>query len=325
MRIPFLLSVSFPFYFCLSISNSCSQHTSEAKSIFGVYETNTPCEEDVLNMLHLAPNFKCDMLRWKLTLYKETTSQFPSSFDLACTYGSGKQGTRGFTEEAKTLELNGKCTVGRGTLKDPQAIVYTLVADNINISLTFFRPDQNLLHLLAVDKSLMVGNAGFSYTFNRKDLVSASLGKFIPKQVSQIKLNYSSSIVGIFGGRFPCNNVIKNLQGITSSQCNLIKCQLTLFQDSITHLPAGFNLSTIYVGFGDNNRYNATGTWKILQGTVTDSDAIVYLLQPEKSKPQTPILLQKADDNVLFFLDNDTNLLRGNEYCAYTLSRTGDQ
>jgi hypothetical protein len=98
-----------------------------------------------------------------------------------------------------------------------------------------------------------------------------------------------------------------------------VKYQLTLYQDTVTHTPAGFRLNTVYVGFGDNNVYIVTGKWKLLQGTVADPEAMVYRLEPENSPMQ--LLLQKADENILFFLDNDTRLLTGNDYCSYTLNR----
>jgi hypothetical protein len=57
------------------------------------------------------------------------------------------------------------------------------------------------------------------------------------------------------------------------------------------------------------------------QGTKTDAGAIVYQLEPDSGKPQSLSFL-KADDNILFFMDKERNLLVGNDYSSYTLNRT---
>src|ERR1051325_2144954 len=158
--------------------------------------------------------------------------------------------SRNFLDGGKTVELKGKCKIGEGLPANAKAIVYNLVADNPFISLSFYRLDQNILHLLSSDKNLMVGSAAWSYTLNRKDPVYASSGKIIPKPVSQTKINSNSAMIGIFQGRSPCSNALKELHNITSNNCGIIKCQLKLYQDSITHTPTTFLLNTIYVGFG---------------------------------------------------------------------------
>jgi hypothetical protein len=61
------------------------------------------------------------------------------------------------------------------------------------------------------------------------------------------------------------------------------------------------------------------GTWTMLQGTKTDPNAVVYQLQLEGS--QAPVSFLKVDENHLFMLDRDWNLLVGNALFSYTLSR----
>ena len=302
------------------ISNICVQPARDTREVFGIYEATTPCNNSVLSMLQLSPDNKCEMMKWKLTLFKVAGAQSPSSFELNCTYGMTKQGTRGFLNGAKTLQLKGNCNSEQGIPENTKAIVYKLAADN-NISLSFFRPDENILHLLAGDKSLVVGSAAWSFTLNRTEPIYHPGKTFTPVSIPQMKLTSSSTIIGTFEGRAPCTKTLKDLQGITSSNCALVKCQLKLLQDSITHVPSRFILNTIYVGFGDDNKYSTTGTWKILQGTVADAATIVYELKPEKTNLGSTILLQRADNNILFFLDQNTQLLTGNDYVSYTLNR----
>ena len=303
-----------------AISNICVHPDAKTREVFGIFEATTPCNSSVLSMLQVSSGANCEMMKWKLTLYKEANMQSPSSFELDCTYGVPKQGTRGFVEGTKTMQLKGKCSIEQGIAGNAKATVYKMAGDN-NVTLSFFRPDQNILHLLAGDKSLVVGSAAWSYTLSRKEPVYGPGKTFSPVAISQMKLSSRSSIIGTFEGRAPCTKLLKDLHGITSANCGLVKCQLKLFLDSIMHTPSRFILNTIYVGFGDDNRYMATGTWKVLQGTVADPTAIVYQLTPEKARSGSSILLQKADDNILFFLDNNTHLLAGNEYVSYTLNK----
>ncbi|HET6994410.1 MAG TPA: hypothetical protein VFI06_05495, partial [Chitinophagaceae bacterium] len=67
-------------------------------------------------------------------------------------------------------------------------------------------------------------------------------------------------------------------------------------------------------------RYVSTGKWTVIRGTVADPGAIMYQLQPDSG--QGPVLsFKKADDNILFMTDENGNLLVGNDYVSFTLSR----
>jgi hypothetical protein len=61
------------------------------------------------------------------------------------------------------------------------------------------------------------------------------------------------------------------------------------------------------------------GTWTIIEGTEGDPDAVIYQLQLEGSP--APVSFLKADENHLFLLDGDMNLLVGNALFSYTLSK----
>jgi hypothetical protein len=93
--------------------------------------------------------------------------------------------------------------------------------------------------------------------------------------------------------------------------CLKTKMRLTLYQDKTTGAPGSYMLmgtSTI-----------REGTWTILQGTPDDPDAVVYQLRLDGS--QEPASFLKADENHLFLLDQDLNLLVGNALFSYTFSR----
>jgi hypothetical protein len=268
-------------------------------------------------MLHIPQQTKCDFVKWNLTLNCDKTLN-PSTFRLNCTYGLGKQGTRGFTEGAETIELKGNLTIDKANNLNPVATVYRLTADNSAVILYFLKAGENLLHLLDRDRRPMIGSAAWSFTLNRKDPVNPPPTKPLKTIVPIQQLATDSPVVGIFEGRTPCNAVLRELHGISAGGCQVVKCQLILYQDEKTHQPSTFLLHTIYVGGGDDTKYSTTGTWTIAHGT-NNNLAILYQLNPDK--PPSLISLLKVDDNILFFLDKDENFLVGNSYSSYTLSR----
>ena len=61
------------------------------------------------------------------------------------------------------------------------------------------------------------------------------------------------------------------------------------------------------------------GKWTILKGSKTDLNALVYQLDPDS--PGGFLSFLKGDDNILFVLDRERNLMVGNIYFSYTLNR----
>jgi hypothetical protein len=307
------------FFLCGGITISCSQTSDPTAGSF--FEATTPCNEAAKKMLGIPLDLKCEMMRWAITLYKDPNKDAPTTFSLNCTYGLAKQGTRGFMEGATTIELKGKCSTGKSIRGNTNAIIYKLAAENSTIVLSFLKADENLLHLLSEDKHLVIGGAGWSYTFNRTNPVVRSQDKFIPVKVSPQNIHASSDTVGIFQGRTPCNAPLRAINNIPPAGCQVVKCQLILLQDIKTHSPSTFILKTIYVGNGDDNIYSVTGKWKLMQGALSDPASIIYQLETGPGKSNASLLLLKADDNILFFLDKDTHYLVGDQYSSYTLNR----
>ena len=300
----------------IGITNSCSQSSSPVNSVYGIYEGTTPCTDAVKKILNIPADKKCDMMRWRLSIYKDSKKSIPSDFDLFYTYGIGKQGTKGFTEDAITVELKGKLTI----YKIGISTVYNLYDDSSKITLSFLQPDQNLLHLLNENKQLMIGTGAWSYTINRTiPLVSENKFSFQPATRSYV--DSDSASFGIFDGRVPCNDEMRELHGIPVRGCDIIKCRLILYIDSNTRQPTTFLLYTIYVGNGDDNRYSITGKWKLLQDLKYDQSAFFFQLVPSPPKSQVTLTLLKADDNILFFLNKDNSFKTGSIYTSYTLSR----
>ncbi|MBD0332378.1 MAG: hypothetical protein ICV66_06960 [Chitinophagaceae bacterium] len=311
--------VAILFIMSFAFTSSCSQPTSKNPAQV-LFEATTPCNEVLKKMLKIPSAAPCEMVKWMLTLYRDPKTSTSSTFHLSCEYGVPKQGTRGFTKGATIIELKGKWATGNGIEANSKATVCTLNADDASISLSFMQLDQNLLHLLDTEGHLMVGTAAWSYTLNRVDPVAVSSKKFLPDPKLQLHTTGDSTIVGIYDGRIPCKGLKQAFKDISGKGCQIIKCEIILYQEVETHTPAAFQLNAIYVGEGDS-RHITTGKWTITQGKLDDSSAIVYQLQPMAGTLIQPLYLLKADDNILLFIDKDGSLMVGDSYCSYTLNR----
>ena len=124
----------------------------------------------------------------------------------------------------------------------------------------------------------------------------------------------SSAVYGVFAGRTPCQEFLKEYNLDENAACAKRKMGITLYEDSVTHKP------TSYETWG-MAKWTGKGKWHILQGTPTDPQAIVFQLDLDAN---TSMYLLKGDENVLFILDKKKNFLIGNASHSYTLNREGN-
>lgn len=126
-------------------------------------------------------------------------------------------------------------------------------------------------------------------------------------------ISTGKDVYGIFEGRCACQELAAVLKKEVSPDCFKTKWGLNLFQNPDTQAP------TTYVLAGSFFRQAIRkGSWHIIKGSKEDPDDLVLALEADN---QQTIYLLKGDDNVLFFLDNDKNILTGNEHFNYTLNR----
>jgi hypothetical protein len=166
--------------------------------------------------------------------------------------------------------------------------------------------------------TLMAGNAAWSYTLNRTDnRAQTALDGPVSSGPEATRppipeTPAGSSVLEVFEGRLPCHEIVYDVLNLTPfSGCLKLKSRLTLYVDQTTGAPSSY----MYMGTSTIRE----GTWTMLQGTATDPEAVIYQLQLEGSRG--PVSFLKADDNHLFLLDRDLNLLVGNALFSYTLSR----
>lgn len=142
----------------------------------------------------------------------------------------------------------------------------------------------------------------------------------------------ASSVLGVFVASTPCSQGSRPLPGIpVNANCEFIKWNLTLYQDENAKSPTTYKLHFAYglpkqgtTGFIDGGyKGEMEGTWKIVKGMGSDSNAIVYELSDKKTGKTISLL--RLNDGVLHLLDSDQHLMIGSAAWSYTLNRTNSK
>jgi hypothetical protein len=288
-------------------------------TILGVFEGITPCSKETRPLPQIPEDTNCEQMIWEFTLYQDAATGVPTTYILNSAYGVPKQGTQGLVGGGTQIAMEGKWIIVKGTQFDSDAVVYQLNMNNAKPGVSFLKVNDNLLHVLQSDKRLMVGHGAWSYTINRMDNRTPTP---IPEPLRPPPAEGAtpiippkptgSSILGVFEGRTPCNDITFAFTKIAPyADCMKIKWQLTLYQDQ-----AGAPSTYLYRGTTTVRE----GTWTIARGIKGDPDAVVYQLNLEN--PQQPVSFLNVDDNNLYLLDRNMNLLVGDAFFSYTLSRT---
>ncbi|WP_128545230.1 hypothetical protein [Larkinella soli] len=131
-----------------------------------VFVGTSPCDDLPRKMLSIPLNTDCEMIRWELTLHPRLTDRGPSRFGLRYRYGMTQPGTPDFRNGGSVAEMAGTWEVRK---EADRRTVYRLDPTGNGTPLSFRRLDARLLHLLDPENRLMIGNAGWSYSLNRKD------------------------------------------------------------------------------------------------------------------------------------------------------------
>jgi hypothetical protein len=293
------------------VSHSFRDNKREAgAAVTGVFEGKSPGVVDARPFLQIPLTDKCDFIKWKLTFLQDNQTGSSSTFKLEQEYGYYPDNRTDKTLGKATIE--GKWETIRGTKSKPDAVVYRLTTGQHSIS--FMQLDNNLLHLLNTDKSLMNGDGGQGFTLSRTDKLIPPMSIF---QTSQVKASLSSGVkdtVLDFIGRTPCKAVSSIMSMSKNADCFKLKWALKLHQDPVTFKPTTYQLQRIF-----RERNQMEGTWSIVKGASADPDAVIYKLDAYDRK--YTLYMMKGGDSVLFFLDKQRNLLVGNHEFCYTLNR----
>lgn len=287
-----------------------SQAQPDANSdsaVFGSFVGTSPCTEAIRPLLDIRSDVKADMIQWKLTLYRDPKTLAPVNYKLHCDYGPAVPNIPGLGKIRSTTEKEGQWIIAKGTKSNPDAMVYEL-SGGIN----FFRVDSNILHVLNRDRSLMIGNGGWSYTLNRAE--NAEKRAKVPtepdRSYSISPLATGPTVFGVFEGRTPGRAICRALKIPEDVGGFKVKWRITFYQNTTTRAPTTYKIE------GSLHRQRTReGNWSI----VRDRDQVIYRLEPTKT--EAALFLLKGDDNVLFFVDDNYQPLAGNAEFSYTLNR----
>ena len=128
---------------------------------------------------------------------------------------------------------------------------------------------------------------------------------------SRSRIASGPSVYGVFAGRTPCQEFMREVKLATIPECIKRKMGVTLYQDPVTHEP------TTYETYGMDQR-TGKGKWHIIKGRPGDPQATVFKLDLDADNF---LFLLKGDDNVLFILDRNKHFLVGNASFSYTFNR----
>ena len=292
----------------------------QESEILGVFQGNTPCSAQARPLPQIPSDTDCEQMKWSLTLYQDSETKTPTTYQLNSSYGLAKPNTNDLIDGGTPIVMDGTWTITTGTKSDADATVYQINPDDSQTTAYFLKVSEDMLHVLGSEKNLLVGNGAWSYTLNRMDNqkpteIMPESRPDPPTRPPEPAMPAGSSLFAVFDGRTPCHEVVLEFTKTESFPgCLKIKWRLTLYQDSVTGEPSTY-LYMSTSGF-------RAGSWKIINGMNGDLDAVVYQLQPEDVEQDFFFL--KVDENHLYLMDRDMNLLVGNELFSYTLSRVPD-
>lgn len=275
-----------------------------------VFVGSTPGDDLIKSLLGIHPKIKVDFIRWMLTLHTSASCQ--NTFSVTVAFGEAQPNALGFKGGAEKRSFKGTYKITRERNGKTKGEIYHLKSSGWPAPVSLARLNDNLLHLLTPQHTLMVGNGGWSYTLNRKEPVVTGI---LPSFALSSTLLSDTSGQLIFDGRTPCQGFAAEHQMNVLSTCFKLKWRLVLKRDPLTKEPATYTIRKVV----DNIPRDVSGNWTILKETRGNSNAVIYKLDP--GDPEKSISLLAADQNVLFFLNKKHELYTGNSDFSFTLNR----
>ena len=243
------------------------------------FTASTPANREVRDFLMISQGDSIDFIRWKLKIVNL------KEFDLSCSYGISKPNTNGFIDEKK-VQIKGIVNFSDRTL--------TLNHHDKSLSMQVL--NNNIVHLLNKDGSMMVGNGGWSYTLNSIKPVPDGELKFKSKNAI-----FKDSIV--FEGRTPCRGIEELTEGRTRPECYKKKWLIYLYKSSPS-ASSGTFLMAIATESIDGDIPGNTGdmdTWIVKLNSDGSKDWIKSYSGPGRDACQALVL---TDDG--FFMAGST-------------------
>lgn len=150
-------------FILLMFGLSCQAQTNNTGSV-KVFLGETPCVLASPSLPNIPANAPCDFIKCRLTL--TGSEKNPQGFTLKYTWGLVNEGTPNHINGGTTSTIKGNWSITNGSKFSASAIVYVLQPEGSTIPIYFVKLSDSLLHQLDSEKRLMIGNPGWSYTFN---------------------------------------------------------------------------------------------------------------------------------------------------------------
>lgn len=253
----------------------------------------------------LAADAPCPAIVWQLDLgVREQNAQ---GWSLVATYAAPTASNPDATGLGPRVSVRGKL--------ETSATTYRLI-NSTGQSIVFRRVSSTLIHPLDEKNHLMLGSPAYSYTLSRAD---ATDDPGQPEQRHGPDYTLSpretgNTLFGMFGGRTPCMGLARAMHLKLTDGCQRVKWRITLLQKAGTSEPTTYKIE------GSLHHTARVGVWRVLRGMASDPNAVVYQL--DGTATEGPMLLWKADDDVLFVLDEHRQPLVGTIDFSYTLNRS---
>src|SRR5690349_7025701 len=180
-------------------------------SLRGVFEGITACSAQTRPLLQIPTDTDCELMTWKVILYQDSGTGMPTTYTLESAYGVSQANTTSPAGGGTPIAMEGNWEILKGTKTDPEADVYQLYAKDSQVAVSFVKLSEDLLHVLTSDRTLMVGNAAWSYTLNRTDnRTPAPLDGPVSSGPEATRPPIpaappDSSVLGVFEVRLPCH------------------------------------------------------------------------------------------------------------------------
>jgi hypothetical protein len=277
----------------------------------------TPCGDVVRAFVGGMPaGATCHAIKWELTL---GTADAANRWSLTAVYAVPGISIPGASVEGPRVTRQGALTRSTVQRLGAASTLFRL-AGEAGASIAFAEIGADLVNLAGDDGSLVPGNTASSYTLTRADRIEppvAEVARGAEGSYTIAPKETGPQVFGVFGGRSPCPGLARELKLADAAGCARVKWRVTLLKDPATNQP------TTYKVDGSLTRERSwTGTWRIVRGTPEFPDASVYQLDADTS--HGPILLLRANDNLVLFLGQQRQLLPGTAAFSYALSRVSD-
>jgi hypothetical protein len=167
-------SILFIYFLSLSACVNTPNPSTTGKDSAILFVGTTPCGNIIRPLHKINPEPDCDlkecrciMVEWKLTLYQNPFTQKPGRYKLTSINRFSVKETNMYSQPGTRTESEGEWTIIQGTKTNPNAVLYQLNPGKPEITLSFIKLSDDLLHVVDHEGRLMIGNEFWSYTLSR--------------------------------------------------------------------------------------------------------------------------------------------------------------